>query len=271
MIPFYLSGTAGKLFCVYHEPSGNAAELGDLVFVPPFAEELNQSRHTVSRMARSLARRGWGVLLLDLFGTGDSGGGFEECRWDIWREDVMAAHSWLRDRRREGIGLWGLRLGGLLAADLAAAHPDLFSLLILWEPVTSGKNYLNQFLRLRAVSALTDTHAPRVSTSELHRRLAGGDSVRVAGYPLAPALAQDLGSLEMAHFVPGSATPTFWFELVAGPTAHPSASSLQIAVGWQARGANVTMVPVVDNAVWSIQALEPISADELIAKTMEQL
>jgi exosortase A-associated hydrolase 2 len=271
MIPFFVSGTRGKLFCVYHEPSGDTAELGHFVFVPPFAEELNQSRHTVSKAARSLARRGWGVLLLDLFGSGDSGGSFEECRWEIWREDVLAAHTWLRERRQGSIGLWGLRLGGLLAAEVAASHPDLFSHLILWEPVISGKTYLNQFLRLRTVSAVTDTAAPRVSTSELHRRLAVGESVLVAGYTLAPAMAQELGGLDLTNFVPGSATATLWFELVSGPFAQISTSTRHIAAAWQARGANITTVPVVDSAVWSIQALEPVFADELITKTMEHL
>ena len=196
MTPFFLPGTAGKLFCVYHERAPDTDERGDLVFVPPFAEEANQSRHTVVQMARSLARRGWGVLLLDLFGTGDSEGLFEECRWEIWRQDLMTAHAWLRDRGRNAVGLWGLRLGALLAADTAASHPGLFSRLVLWQPVTSGKSYLNQFLRIRTVGALIHGSGSRETTGQLRRRLASGESIGVAGYTLAPALAQELEDVD---------------------------------------------------------------------------
>lgn len=271
MIPFFLSGTAGKLFCVYHEPSGDSKARGDLIFLPPFAEELNQSRHTVVRMARCLARRGWGVLLLDLFGTGDSEGMFEECRWDIWRQDVMAAHAWLRDRGRTAVGLWGLRLGALLAADTAAAHPGLFSRLVLWQPVTSGKPFLNQFLRIRAFGALIRDSESLETRGELRQCLASGKSIQVAGYPLTPTLAQDLDELDMAILIPGSATPVLWFEVVTASSAQLSPAGRRIVDAWQNRGVAVTCVPVTDTPFWSVQALEPVLASELITATAKAL
>ena len=271
MTPFFLSGTAGRLFCVYHEPSGVSEGRGDLVFLPPFAEELNQSRHTVARMARCLARRGWGVLMLDLFGTGDSEGLFEESRWEIWRQDVMAAHAWLRDRGRLAVGLWGLRLGALIAADAAAAHPGLFSRLVLWHPVTNGKTLLNQFLRIRSFGALVQENGPRQTRGELRGRLASGESIRVAGYVLTPSLAQELEHHEMATLVPGSAPPVLWFEVVTATAARLSPASRETVDTWQARGARVTSVPVVDTTFWSTQSLEPIWADRLITATAEAL
>jgi len=271
MIPFFLSGTAGKLFCVYHEPSGDSDERGDLIFLPPFAEELNQSRHTVVRMARCLALRGWGVLLLDLFGTGDSEGMLGECRWEIWRQDVMVAHAWLRDRGRPAVGLWGLRLGALLAADAAAAHPGLFSRLVLWQPVTNGKPFLNQFLRIRAFGALIRDGESPETRGELRQRLASGKSIHVAGYPLTPALAQDLDELDMAILVPGSATPVLWFEVVTASAGQLSPAGRRIVDAWQNHGVAVTSVPVTDTPFWSVQALEPVLASRLITATAEAL
>jgi exosortase A-associated hydrolase 2 len=270
-IPFFLSSTAGKLFCVYHEPSGDSDKRGDLIFLPPFAEELNQSRHTVVRMARCLARRGWGVLLLDLFGTGDSEGMFEECRWEIWRQDVMVAYAWLRDRGRTAVGLWGLRLGALLAADAAAAHPGLFSRLVLWQPVTSGKPFLNQFLRIRAFGALIGDSESQETRDELRQHLASGNLIHVAGYPLTPRLAQDLDELDMAILVPSSGTPVLWFEVVTASSAQLSPAGRRIVDAWQNHGVAVTSVPVTDTAFWSVQALEPVLANQLITATAEAL
>lgn len=271
MIPFFVSGTAGRLFCVYHEPCGNAEERGHLLFVPPFAEELNRSRHTVTRMARSLARCGWGVLLLDLYGTGDSQGLFEECRWETWRDDVMTAHAWLRERGCDSIGLWGLRLGALLATEVVADHPDLFSRLVLWQPVISGKKFLNQLLRLGTASAMTDTGAPPISTTELGRRLAAGESLRIAGYPIAPSLAHVLEVLDLTKLELSSKTPVLWIEVIRGEPAELSASSLEVLNIWKARGTNATKVTVIDRPFWSLQSLDPVWADELIAKTIEAL
>ena len=271
MIPFFLSGMAGKLFCVYHEPSGDSKERGALIFLPPFAEELNQSRHTVVRMARGLARRGWGVLLLDLFGTGDSEGMFEQCRWEIWRQDVMAAHAWLLERGCTAVGLWGLRLGALLAADSAAAHPGLFSRLVLWQPVTRGKPFLNQFLRIRAFGGLIRDSESQETRGELRECLASGKLIHVAGYPLTPTLAQDLDELDMGILIPGSATPVLWLEVVAGSSAQLSPASRRIVDAWQNHGVVVTSVPVADTPFWSAQALEPVLANQLIAATAKAL
>ena len=94
---------------------------GALLYLPPFAEEANRSRRMAVLQARRLAARGWPVLLLDPFGTGDSAGAFHEARWELWLADAAQAAAWLATRWPGGsVTLWGLRLGALLAAALAA-------------------------------------------------------------------------------------------------------------------------------------------------------
>lgn len=271
MTPFFLRGVAGKLFCIYHEPLEGIADSGDLIFVPPFAEELNYSRHTVSKMARTLSRRGWGVLLLDLFGTGDSEGLFEECRWEIWREDIVTARTWLRGRGRDRVALWGLRLGGLLATEAVAAQPGLFSRLVLWQPVTSGRKFLTQFLRLRALAEMTDAGETPFSTVALRRRLSSGESLTVAGYTVAPEIAQAVDAIELTNVSPDPTTEVIWLEVIRGNVMQPSAGSREVIDGWQRRGIHVTSATVNDEPFWSMQALEPVWADGLIAQTIEML
>ena len=122
--PFFLAGAAGPLFCLQLAPAPGVTPRGALLYLPPFAEEANRSRRMAVLQARRLAARGWPVLLLDPFGTGDSAGAFHEARWELWLADAARAAAWLATRWPGGpVTLWGLRLGALLAAALAAREP----------------------------------------------------------------------------------------------------------------------------------------------------
>ena len=123
--PLFLVGSAGPLFAVYHAPAPTGPAVGGLIYLPPFAEEMNRSRRMAALQARSLAASGIGVLLLDLYGTGDSGGEFAAARWRIWLDDVATAADWLVARLPGPLGLLGLRLGGMLAAAAAVAAPEI--------------------------------------------------------------------------------------------------------------------------------------------------
>src|SRR5215469_17330088 len=100
---FFLPGPAGDLFAIYHSPAPSTRDRGDVVYVHPFAEEMNHSRHLISTLARQLSRYGLGVLMVDLYGCGDSAGDFAEARWETWKEDVAAAVRWLHGRGRRRI------------------------------------------------------------------------------------------------------------------------------------------------------------------------
>ncbi len=52
----------------------------------------------VALQARAFAAMGFGVLQMDLFGCGDSNGEFGNARWDIWKQDLVIARSWLENR-----------------------------------------------------------------------------------------------------------------------------------------------------------------------------
>ena len=89
--PFFLAGAAGPLFCLQLAPAPGMTPRGALLYLPPFAEEANRSRRMAVLQARRLAARGWPVLLLDPFGTGDSAGAFHEARWELWLDDAARA------------------------------------------------------------------------------------------------------------------------------------------------------------------------------------
>ena len=89
--------------------------------------------------------------------------------------------------------------------------------LLFWQPVLSGKQFLQQFLRLKiAAQILGPADAARIDTRELRERLLRGRSVEVAGYELSPGFAAGLEAAELAP-IPG-ASPVAWIEIAAQPT-----------------------------------------------------
>jgi exosortase A-associated hydrolase 2 len=220
-LPFFLSADQGERFCLYHEPEPGVAPRGAILYVHPFAEELNKSRRMVSLQARAYAASGFGVLQIDLYGCGDSSGDLATARWETWLNDLARAWQWLAERDLGPRYLWGLRLGALLALDFAAhARPEA---LILWQPALSGRAHLNQFARLQSTARLFSS----VPAAE--------QQTEVAGYLMAPALSAAIDRLDAAALAPRC--PVQWLELSASPTS--AADDYAIAAG----GAGVTLQP----------------------------
>lgn len=191
----FLPVADGQRFWILHSPAGRAR--GAIVYLPPFAEEMNRTRLVVARMARAFATAGYAVLQMDLHGCGDSSGEFGEASWAQWRSDALLAVQHLQARHAAPLCLWGVRSGALLASEVARALPVPPSLLF-WQPVLSGRQHLQQFLRLSLAASLLDGRE-RGGTEALQASLASGKPVEIAGYSLAPALAEGLAASELAQ------------------------------------------------------------------------
>ena len=89
LCPLFIDGTAGRLFAIYLAPAPEAPRRGAVLYLPPFAEEMNRSRRMVLLQARRMVELGYQVLIVDLYGTGDSEGDFADARWAIWRADYL--------------------------------------------------------------------------------------------------------------------------------------------------------------------------------------
>ena len=182
---FFLGAGAERRFCLVTRPAGRPR--GAILHVHPFAEELNRSRRMVALAAQAFAQQGWLVLQIDLHGCGDSAGDFADATWNGWLEDIARACEWLRGEADGPVTLWTLRTGSLLASDWLARH-DEASPLLCWQPVLNGRQYLTQFLRIRAGADLGEDGAQGVM-AQLRASLAQGRPVAVAGYTLSAALA----------------------------------------------------------------------------------
>jgi len=255
---FFLDGQDGGRFCLYHPPAGSPR--GAVLYVHPFAEEMNKSRRMAALQARAMAGAGFAVLQIDLFGCGDSAGDFVDARWSVWKDDLARAQRWLQQRAPGPLHLWGLRLGALLACDYAQAPQAPLASLMLWQPVQSGKQFFTQFLRLKVANAmLGEGKDGATTTGALRAQLTAGASLEVAGYELAPQLAAELDAVDLAAMSPPS-IPVSWFEVVpAAERPLPPVAARQLDV-WRQTGVSVHSVVVAGMAFWATQEISECPA-----------
>ncbi|MEM7223683.1 MAG: hydrolase 2, exosortase A system-associated [Pseudomonadota bacterium] len=263
--PFFLDGPSGALFCHYLPPQG-AAPGEAALFVPPFAEEMNRARPIMAAQARKLAACGLGVLLLDLFGTGDSAGDFGDASWAAWRADITAGLDWLESQGHGTCTLIGLRLGACLALEAARAAPAV-SRVVLWQPVLRGQVYLQQFLRIRVGSAMVkqDDAESGETVKGLRQRLTEGETLEVGGYALNPGLAEAIDGLTLIDLAAGLTAPLHWFEISAQepPALTPASQAAQEKLA--ASGLTLDTRAVLGEAFWAIEETTPAPA--LVAAT----
>ena len=253
--PLFLECRSGRLFAIHYPPLVLDPDIPKraVLYLPPFAEEMNRSRRMAALMGCALASRGIGILLLDPYGTGDSAGDLADARWETWRDDASSALGWLRDRGYHQRSLLGLRLGACLALEVASqARPDI-ERVVLWQPVVAGDAYLNQFLRIRVAAALGAGGEPGETMKLLRSRLAAGEVVEVAGYPLAPPLAAAIDRLRLDELGVEAATPIDWLEVTNAPVASlPPAAEAAVA-RWRDTGVQVAVKIVAGDSFWAIE------------------
>ncbi|MDR3706549.1 MAG: hydrolase 2, exosortase A system-associated [Paludibacteraceae bacterium] len=261
---FFLDGIAGRIFCLYQAAEGTPK--GAILYIPPFAEEMNRCRSTVASQVRQLGKLGYACMLLDPYGTGDSEGDLSDATWEIWQDDVARATDWLASRTGAVPILWGLRLGALLAADVANRQPGRFSRLLLWQPVLEGRLFLTQYLRLR-VAFLMDRGLPAETTDTMRQELQDGKLLEVAGYSLNGRLAQGLDRTRMADFDALTGIEMDWLELVseAGKPFAPASSKLMTQ--WNGQGCVVRSHPFTGPAIWQLHKRDEVP--ELVEMTTQ--
>jgi exosortase A-associated hydrolase 2 len=162
---------------------------------------------------------------------------------------VALASDWLSKRTGSAVGVWGLRLGALLALDYAQTAAQPVDRLLLWQPVTSGSAFLTQFLRLRVAGDMLQDEAAKGGTQALRAALQAGSPIEIAGYDLSPALAKAVDGVEAASLVPGC--PVHWFEVVASADRPAPPAASRIASAWRERGVEVQLDLVTGQPFWT--------------------
>ena len=249
----FVTSGAGLRFRMVSEPADRRV-CGTVVLVHAFAEEMNKSRRMAARMARLLAGDGWRVVQRDLCGCGDSSGDFGDATWADWAQDVDEELAMAEPHGP--IWLWCERAGALLATAALAVHSGVN--VLLWQPVMSGAQHLQQFLRLHAGARIVGSAKDDASSSPIER-LRSGVAVELGGYPLNPALAM---GLEQASF---DLPATFegrvvWFEVSADESPTLSPQGVRVAQRLRERGIAIEAEALSGPPFWQTQEIEECEA-----------
>ena len=267
MEAFFLPRASGRRFYLLHTPRKDVTPRGAIVYVHPFAEEMNKSRRMAALQCEALGQAGWFVLQPDLYGCGDSDGDLNEATWDLWVSDCVEACQWLHQRSGFAPCLWGLRAGCLLAA-AAARELASKSDLVFWQPVSSGKQHLQQFLRMKqAGQMLAASKQAAGSTKQFSQQLAAGESLEIAGYLLSPALASGISSATLTPPIgPGRLC---WFEIKGTADVDLSPAARADISAWEDAGWRVFAKAITGAPFWQTQEIEEVP--ELIQATVNIL
>lgn len=249
-IGFFLQGGAGNLFAMYYRPKESAAQGRDVLYIHPFAGEMAASRNVIAALARELASAGIGMLTVDLFGCGDSGGEFREARWEIWMEDIAAAFRWLREQGSERIGLCGLRLGALLTMDFAASSGESYEELVLWQPVLGGQAMLTQFLRMNLDEMVTRLNADQLVQPEYRQSLPRSETIEVAGFELSADLIRAIDQKSFAALDGMVNGPVRWIEMGQKADGSLRTESVRMIEGLRSRGIPVASHHLTGSPFW---------------------
>lgn len=273
---FFLPARGGSLFCLYHAPQGPVLR-GRVLHLHPFAEELNTCRRVSAQFARALSADGYAVLQFDMHGCGDSEGEFADATWPIWLNNAHDALVELNRRAAEHdtsqaaapLWLWGVRSGALLASDMlkdmrAPCH------MLWWQPVVSGQQVLQQWLRLDAAKAWLG-QGQSGKAAPPNEQLKQGQTVHVAGYPITPALSQSLSNTTLQAGIQGAGKESRlrWMELTTTASDELPPAATRHAQQWQDAGWDVSAHVVSSPPFW--QQFGDISSPQLMLSSLRSM
>lgn len=246
--PQFFTASKGPLFTLSIPAQG--PHQGTFIYIPPFAEEANKSRRMAALQGRSLSKMGYDVILLDLYGTGDSQGDFQEGDWPVWKADIKLVVEQLVPKGP--LSFWGLRMGCLLIADFLQDHPMEVKNCLFWQPVSLGQQLVTQFLRLEMANTMQAEE--KITPKILRQRLQQGESVEVAGYRLNANLIAQLDELKLLD-IQFTCQQLYWIELVkqAGKTISPVAD--KILQQWRSQIPGIQSHSVVGDSFWATQEI----------------
>ncbi len=253
---FYLETAAGPRYALHHRPAA-AKPRGSLLYVHPFAEEMNKSRRMAGVAARAFAAHGFEVLQMDLLGCGDSPGDFGDATWADWIADVRHGRAWLHAQSGQRPGLWGLRAGCLLCVEAAAELAGTVEApteLLFWQPPASGKAVAQQFLRLRIAAQALRAPATAEAANELPA--APGDELEVAGYRVHAQLLAGLQQSQMR--APAQPTRSAWLEVTSRQPAELLPATDRGTTQWRSSGHVVHARAVAGPGFWQTQEINVV-------------
>lgn len=239
-----------------------------MLFVPPFAEEMNKCRRQVAETSQRLIDAGHAVLVPDLFGTGDSGGDFAEATWERWRGDIVSTIAWAAAQGLPVEAVVATRLGCALAAEALRQADYAVRRTVFWQPVGSGRQFMTQFLRLRVAASMMASGETE-TVEDLRARLDRDEALEVAGYPLTRELCYAIERVELASVLDAHLGRLAIFEAGRSGNDALSVPGRRLLESAADSGIEASGFRIVAEPFWS--STEIVVSPELAVQTVEFL
>ncbi|MCC2614875.1 hydrolase 2, exosortase A system-associated [Aestuariibacter halophilus] len=266
-IPVFMPLNDAELFCFTVRPQGQSN--GALLFIPPFAEEMNKSRKMMTLMMEAAAQAGYESHLLDVYGTGDSAGDFGQASWQHWVDDLVAwISAWRAQQPDLALQIVALRSGALLCNAVCEqlTDTDFIARIHYWQPVFNGTQFVNQFLRLRLAADMIKQDSKPLTVKDLRAQLQQDGRLEVAGYTLQQALIDGLEGAPVTPSSLSSATPLHVYEVSGRGQLTPALSKAVTSLEQQYPTRVHTLI---GPSFWNAQ--EIALCDDLINTTLTAL
>ncbi|HAW91675.1 MULTISPECIES: glycosyl transferase [unclassified Arsukibacterium] len=256
--------TRGHNFVVQSD-GGNAKAL---VILPPFADEMNKSRHIISQFMRQATALGYSCILMDHFGTGDSEGDLSEASLALWQADLTLLVEQLAADGYRQLSFLAIRFGAIQLLDLLNQSNLALPVkhVMFWHPIFELKKFWQQFFRVKIAEQMA--LGEKLSQKELEQQLVDGEVIEIAGYPISPTFYAS--TYEGDFTLPGGLTginPLIsWFEVSQMTT--PGAN-VQKYLSQLQQSCPVNFKMVAEAPFWNTTELA--SADTLLNASVQQL
>jgi hypothetical protein len=137
--------------------------------------------------------------------------------------------------------------------------------------VNSGEQALTAFLRLQVAGDMLGAPGSRVTVADLRKRLADGETLEIAGYRLAPSLAQGMAAASLAKCRP-AVDSVQWLEVVTEAGRGVSPASRAVLAEWEAAGLPVAVSCVPGAPFWaSVETTESVPFVQATVEAMERI
>lgn len=189
-MPFYFGAPHQQLFGCFHEAKAGTGRGCGVVLCSPMGNEYTFAHRAFRQLAIRLADSGFPTLRFDYYGYGDSSGDEVESTIPQQLADVSTAIRELRRRANLAkVGLVGLRFGATLSMMVGCEQGDVEDV-VLWDPIVSGRAYLEDMKRLHKRTFGYTYRAPK-------SRRTKGTALELFGFPLTTSLLVDLEKIDL--------------------------------------------------------------------------
>jgi exosortase A-associated hydrolase 2 len=236
-----------------------------VIILPPFAEEMNKSRHIFKQLLTELAQHQYYGFMLDNYGTGDSEADLDLATISLWRDDLQLLLQHLAHWRFSSVSFIALRFGALQLFDLLnhVKLPLPIKQVVLWQPMFDPKRFWQQFCRIKIAEAMAN--GDKVNQTQIEQQLVEGQVVEIAGYPINLAFYQSIQQIDSSLPVILTRVALSWFELSKLDTLAVPVQKMHDNLE---KKCQLNFQQIKAEAFW--QTTELATADQLIHLTLQQ-